>query len=163
MGIYYLEEPFPIYNFNNIAKLTGEVDGIYIADGEWNDGFYEFKLLLDRGCYHILQPDVTQSADMFEMVKIVAMAEVEGRHFIPHTFGNGVGLFANLQVALSVSNCLFFEYPFDPDTFPVSLNQAMIINSIIVNKDGFVELPDKPGLGIEMDQLLKEKYTQFKI
>lgn len=74
-----------------VSELTEKAEGIYIAGGEWNEGLHEFKLLLEKGCYHILQPDAIQSADLFETVKIAEMAQVHGKIFMSHTFGNGVG------------------------------------------------------------------------
>ncbi len=162
LGVYYLEEPLYIYDFEGIARLTAETN-IYIAGGEWNIGMHEFQWLLEKGAYDILQPDATQSGGMFQMHKVASMAAARGKKFIPHTWGNGIGLAANLQVALSASNCPFFEYPYDPLSLPVEVNQWMLAEPLQVDEDGYINAPEGPGLGITLNEELIEKYTTHRM
>lgn len=158
MGVYYLEEPLPIRDFEEISRLTKDTK-IRIAGGEWNIGIQEFKIMLDMGCYDIIQPDATQSEGLFQMRKIAALAETHNKLFIPHTWGNGIGLAANFQVALSVPNCPFFEYPYDEKLFNIDIFQGMIKNPLIIDKDGYLPASEKPGLGVELNYDFIEKYT----
>jgi L-alanine-DL-glutamate epimerase-like enolase superfamily enzyme len=158
LKVFYLEEPLYIYNFRGIAQLTRETN-IYIAGGEWNGPIHEFKWLLDHGCYDILQPDAMQSDGMFRMRQIAHMAYLDNKLFIPHTWGNGLGLIANLQVALSVPNCPFFEYPYDPETLGVEMNQAMIKEPLRVDAEGYIHAPKGPGLGVELNEDFIRRYT----
>lgn len=163
LDVFYLEEPLPMYDLENLSRLTSETD-IYIAGGECNMGIHEFKLLLEKNCYDILQPDASLSEDMFQIRKIAGMTLAFNKMFMPHTWGNGIGLFANLQIALTVPDPYspFFEYPYDPETWPVELNQAIIKNRLRVDKDGYVNAPEKPGLGFELDYEIVDKYTEFQ-
>ncbi|MCL5026229.1 MAG: mandelate racemase/muconate lactonizing enzyme family protein [Chloroflexi bacterium] len=164
LDVYYLEEPLYIYiyDFDAIARLTAETD-ILIAGGEWNVGTHEFRWLLEKGAYDILQPDATQSDGLFQMHKVAAMAQARGKKFIPHTWGNGIGLAANLQVALSAANCPFFEYPYDPVSLPVEVNQWMLQEPLRVDKEGYINAPTGPGLGITLNDELIEKYTTHRM
>jgi L-alanine-DL-glutamate epimerase-like enolase superfamily enzyme len=162
LEVYFLEEPLPIRDFNGIARLTQETQ-IKIAGGEWNIGIQEFKWMLEKGCYDILQPDATQSEGLFQMRKIAVLAELENKLFIPHTWGNGIGLAANFQVALAVPNCPYFEYPCDPETFGVDVFQRMVKNPLMIDPDGFIHASDTPGLGIELDREFVEKHTSYKL
>ena len=152
-----------MYDLENLSRLTSETD-IYIAGGECNMGMHEFKLLLEKNCYDILQPDASLSEDMFQIRKIAGMTLAFNKMFMPHTWGNGIGLFANLQIALTVPDPYspFFEYPYDPETWPVELNQAIIKNRLRVDKNGYVNAPEKPGLGFELDYEIVDKYTELQ-
>lgn len=163
LNVFFLEEPLPIYDFENLSKLTSETD-IYIAGGECNMGLHEFKLLLEKGCYDILQPDATLSEGMFQIRKIAAMALASNKMFIPHTWGNGIGLFANFQIALTVpdSSSPFFEYPYDPETWPIEFSQAMIENPLKVDKNGYVNASNEPGIGFKLNYEVIDKYTKFE-
>ncbi len=162
LGVYYLEEPLYIYDFDAIARLTAETN-IFIAGGEWNVGTHEFAWLLEKGAYDILQPDATQSDGLFQLHKIAAMAAAKGKKFMPHTWGNGIGLAANLQVAMSAANCPFFEYPYDPISLPVEVNQWMLREPLRVDGEGYVAAPAGPGLGIELDEELIEKHVTHRM
>jgi L-alanine-DL-glutamate epimerase-like enolase superfamily enzyme len=115
--------------------------------------------MLKRGCYDVLQPDATQSEGLFQMRKIAAMTDLEHKLFIPHTWGNGIGLAANFQVALAVPNCPFFEYPFDPETFGVDVFQGMLKNPLVPDQHGVLHASDRPGLGVELDEKFLATYT----
>jgi L-alanine-DL-glutamate epimerase-like enolase superfamily enzyme len=156
LNVYYLEEPLPMYDFDAIARLTRETS-IHIAGGECNSGIHEFKWMMEKGAYDIYQPDVAQTTGPWETLQVGLMAQAKGKMCIPHTWGNGIGLAANLQVALALPNCPYFEFPFDPEIYPVSLNQGMVTEPLEVDDEGFVHSNDKPGIGVELDEQVIER------
>ncbi|QPM66826.1 mandelate racemase/muconate lactonizing enzyme family protein [Atribacter laminatus] len=160
LKVFYLEEPLPMYDFDNLAKLNGEID-MYIAGGECNMGLHEFKILLEKNCYDVIQPDASLSEDLFQIKNIAALTMAHGKLFMPHTWGSGLNLFSNLQVALTVPDeySPYFEYPYDYESWKVELTQKMILNPIVPDKDGFIHAPSQPGLGFELDQKAIKKYT----
>jgi D-galactarolactone cycloisomerase len=162
LEVYFLEEPLPIYDFDSIARLTDET-GMYIAGGEWNTGMHEFRWMLEKGVYDILQPDATQSDGMCQIRQIAEAAGAQGKKLIPHTWGNGIGLAANLQVGLSISNCPYIEYPYDPLSLPVEVNQWMLQDPIRVDRDGCVPAPNGSGLGITLNDELIDRYTTHRM
>lgn len=157
MGVVWLEEPLPRFDFDDIARLTAEVD-IPIAGGEANAGLHEFKLLIERRCYDILQPDATLSEGLFQLRKIAGMAEAHGLQFVPHTWADGIGMAANLQLAASVPNCGYLEFPYDPPGFTMEAFQALLVNPILVEADGMVRVPEGPGLGVELNREAVERF-----
>lgn len=157
MGVVWLEEPLPRFQFEEIARLAAEVD-IPIAGGEANAGLHEFRWLIERRCYDILQPDATLSEGLFQLRKIAGMAEAFGLQFVPHTWADGVGMAANLHLAASVPNCGYLEFPYDPPHFTMEAFQALLVEPILPDADGYVRAPEGPGLGIELNRAALERF-----
>lgn len=87
-NVTWLEEPLPSDNLNGLAKLRSK-SPVEIAGGENDMGIFRFEDILSKGCYDIVQPDVTRSGGYLQLKKIDAMAEVKGVRCIPHIFGFG--------------------------------------------------------------------------
>ncbi|MFX0148672.1 MAG: mandelate racemase/muconate lactonizing enzyme family protein [Candidatus Hodarchaeota archaeon] len=147
-NITWLEEPLPSDNLNGLALLRSK-SPIEIAGGENDMGIFRFEDILSRGCYDIVQPDVTRSGGYLQVKKIDAMAEVKGVRCIPHIFGFGHILAANIHFIMA-SRCEWCEFPFIPDEFQV-------LEEPIICKKGYVKALDKPGLGVEINQKMFEE------
>jgi D-galactarolactone cycloisomerase len=160
LGVLWLEEPMPRHDYDGLRRLRDKVDRIKIAGGEDNHGLHEFKLLIDRGCYDILQPDALLSEGLFQMRKVAALAEAAGLAVVPHTWGNGIGLLANLQLAAAIPNCSHLEFPHDPPSgWTAAARDQMLTEPLVIDGEGFVHVPDRPGLGFEPDLERIERYT----
>jgi len=153
LGVLWLEEPLPRHDYSNLARLRERLTKIKLAGGEDNHGMHEFKLLIDRGCYDILQPDALLSEGIFQLRKIAAMAEAAHLEFVPHTWGNGIGLLANLHLAASIPDCPFLEFPHDPPSgFTLFSRDQMLREPLAIEADGKVKVPDRPGFGFALDE-----------
>ncbi len=153
LDLRWLEEPLPSDDLVGLAELRKRVD-VDIAGGE-NDAYtWRFREILEKGAYDIIQPDVTRSGGITEVKKIAAIAESYGKLCINHIFGIGPIQYANLQLIGAVSNCPYMEYGFFPDEF------LMTTAPIEVDKEGFAHLPEKPGLGFELDEEVFNKYKK---
>jgi D-galactarolactone cycloisomerase len=146
--ITWFEEPLPSDNLNGLAELRKQ-SPVEIAGGENDMGIFRFEDILSRGCYDIIQADVNRSGGFLQLKKIDAMAEVKGVRLIPHTFGYGLQLAANLHFVLS-SRCEWLEFPFFPDQFQV-------LEEPIKVEKGWVKSIEKPGLGVEVNREMLEK------
>lgn len=158
-GVYWLEEPLYAYDLAGLAALRRTVN-LRIAGGELNHGLHEFELYMERDCYDVYQPDCTFAGGITTARKVAGMAEARGLMFSPHTWSNGIGLMANLHLAAAVPNCPFIEYPYDPPNWTPAVRDFPLAEPIRVDKDGFITLPDRPGLGIELDE---DKLRQFEV
>ena len=145
LNILWLEEPLARFDLDGLAMVARKTH-IPLAGGEKNTGLNEFLDLARREGYHILQGDSVFSGGMFEMRKAAALAEAYHKLFIPHTWSNPCGLFANLQVAASLPNCPWFELPFEPPAYSVEMYKDVFEDGIHV-ENGFIHLPEQPGLG----------------
>jgi D-galactarolactone cycloisomerase len=146
--INWLEEPLPSDNLNGLAALRKRA-AIEIAGGENDMGIFRFEDILSKGCYDIVQPDVCRSGGFLQLKKIDAMAEVKGVRCIPHIFGFGHILAANIHFIMA-SRCDWCEFPFIPDEFQVLEEPIKCIN-------GKVKALEKSGIGVEINQKMFEE------
>jgi D-galactarolactone cycloisomerase len=160
MGCYWIEEPLPRHNYDDLARLRDRLDRLRVAGGEDNHGLHEFKLLLDRKCYDVLTPDALLSEGVFQLRKVAALAEASFCEFAPHTWGNGIGFLANLHLAASTPNLTYLEYPHDPPSgWTAAARDQMLAEPLLADSDGLVTVPDRPGFGFVLDYEAIERYT----
>src|SRR5947207_3817326 len=160
MRVRWLEEPLPRHDYDGLRRLRDRLDTLPVAGGEDNHGLHEFKLLIDRGCYDILQPDALLSEGVGQMRKVAALAAVAGLEAAPHTWGNGIGLMANLHLAAAIPNCPFLEFPHDPPSgFTAAARDQMLLEPLTIEQDGCVHVPNRPGFGLVLDEERIARYT----
>lgn len=159
LGFVWLEEPLSRYDFDHLARLNAAV-GIAIAGGENNRYLHEFHWMLERGTYDILQPDGLVSEGISQLRKVAALCEVRNKLCVPHHGGGGIGTYGHLHFSASVPNSPWLEVMRDqPGEFPWPHNQLVVTTPIMVENDGYVSLPQGPGLGIEVDEAFVRRYA----
>ena len=154
----WLEEPLYRYNYDGLAKLSNEVD-IPIAGGEINIGIHDFKLMMDKKCYDIYQPNCTMSEGMSQIRKIAAIADSYGYICNPHAWIPGLGVMQSMHLVASIPNFTYLEYPYDPPIIVPDTFQGVIKEYYEVEEDGYITLPDKPGYGFELDEEKIKKHS----
>ncbi len=159
LGVIWLEEPLPRHDYIGLRRLRDRLGTLQLAGGENNHGIHDFKLLVDRGCYDVLQPDAVLSEGVYQLRKVAALAEAAGLQLAPHTWTHGVGLLANLQLVASIPNSSWFEFPHEPPGWPASALSQMLAEQPWIDSDGCLIVPDRPGFGFELDDELIERYT----
>jgi L-alanine-DL-glutamate epimerase-like enolase superfamily enzyme len=159
-GVYWLEEPLDAYDYNAIAELRSKLTTLRLAGGELNRGPEEIKTYLEKGCYDVYQPDCTFIGGISTTRKIAAMVEAEGKVFTPHTWTNGVGLVANLHCAAASSRVPYIEFPYDPPLWGPEHRDFIFKEPVRIDSEGYVWLPQGPGLGIELDEDKLAQYEQ---
>jgi len=158
MGFVWLEEPLSRYDYAGLTKLNASV-GIAIAGGENNRYLHEFHWMLEQGCYDILQPDGLVSEGIGQLRKLAALAEVRNKLCVPHHGGGGIGTYAHLHFSAAVPNSPWLEVMRDrPGEFPWPA-QYLPSTPIFPDSEGYVRLPQGPGLGIELDEEFVKKYV----
>jgi len=149
LGVAWVEEPLSRYNYDDLARLAAAVD-VRLAGGEGCSGLHEFRRLLDAGCYSIVQPDAIVAEGLGQLRKIAAYAEMHHRLCIPHHGGNGFAVAAHLQLSASCPNSPYLELMQDPPGIGVTEIQGLITEPFDVDPNGYVQVPDSPGLGVEL-------------
>ena len=149
-GLRWLEEPLYKHDYDGYAQLRASTT-IPIATGEFNSDLHEFRDLITNGCLDIVQPDVTISTGILNGKKVAGMAEAYNLEFSPHTWTNGLGLVANLQLMASTPNCPYCEYPFEPPGWVPEARDFMLTEPLLIDEEGYIAVPQKPGLGVELD------------
>ena len=148
----FFEEPVRPENFEALAKLTAK-SPIPIATGEAVFTKFQFRDLLATGAADIIQPDVAATGGLTEMKKIAAMAEAHYVSVAPHNPLGPLATASNVHFAATAPNFLVLEYHADD----VGL-RAEILHEPLRLEDGYVVLPDAPGLGVELNEEVFEKY-----
>ena len=150
LDVYWLEEPLYQYDFDGYARLRAETD-VRIAGGEMLAELHPFRELLVRGGLDVVQPDATLSGGILTCRKISALAEAFGAEYAPHTWTNGIGLAANLQLIGAAPNAAFCEFPYEPGRWVPEARDGMLTEPLTVDADGTIAIPQEPGLGVEVD------------
>lgn len=160
-GVVWLEEPLGRYDFDNLIRLR-EASEIYIAGGELNQGLDGFRWLIERGVYDVIQPDCGLSEGVSQLRKVAAMAEIYNRHFAPHHGMSGIGLAAALHLACTFPGLTWMEMMYEPRTRTVESFQQLggILQSRIwIDDAGHVSPPDRPGLGVVINEKMIQNYA----
>jgi len=141
----WFEEPVPPDQPEAMARVAAAVP-VPVATGERLCGTAEFAAAL-RGGAEILQPALGRAGGLWEGRKIAVLAEAHGAQVAPHLYAGPVEWAANIHLAAAIPNLLMAE------TIETALHDALIGGAIGV-EDGFVPVPEGPGLGIEVNEAL---------
>jgi L-alanine-DL-glutamate epimerase-like enolase superfamily enzyme len=149
--VYWMEEPLHRGDYDGHAALRRSTT-LRIAGGEMTRERYEFDQLLARDCLDVFQPDVACSLGMEGLRRLAEAVEARGRMFTPHTWGNGIGLMANLHLTAGAASAPFIEFPYDPPQWSIARRDFMLTQPIDIDRAGWITLSDAPGLGLALDE-----------
>ena len=152
----WLEEPLDMYAFDEMAALRRQTK-TPIAGGELTPGWHEHKILFEKESLDIYQPDSTFSG-VDTAVKVMHEALRRGLEFSPHTWSNGIGLAINLQVAAACPKKKAVEFPYEPPAWIPQYRDGIMTEHFNIDKEGYINLSDKPGLGFEIDEKALSRY-----
>ena len=160
LGVAWFEEPISPEDNDGYVEVTRALD-IAIAGGENEFTKYGFRRILASRSMDIVQPDVCAAGGITECKKIAALAQASAISCVPHAWGTAIGLAATIHYIASLPDtpmCLFpvpplleYEQTFNPF-------RDLLAKEPIVHKGGFVDVSTKPGLGIEIDRAVLDKY-----
>jgi L-alanine-DL-glutamate epimerase-like enolase superfamily enzyme len=150
--VFHYEEPIPYTDLDGLAQVAAALD-IPVAVGEQQHTRYDFKDILVRGAADIVQPDVTKCGGLSEGKKIAALADAFGKYVTTHTTTVSVGLAAHLHFWASTPNCRYAQ----EFNVVASRQRASILTSPLLPRDGYLAVPDGPGLGVEIDEAAVER------
>jgi galactonate dehydratase len=148
----FIEEPVLPEN-NEALREIAAITTIPIATGERMFSRWDFKTLLSEGYADIIQPDLSHAGGITECKKIASMAEAYDVALAPHCPLGPIALAACLQVDATCHNAIIQE-----QSLGIHYNQGndlldyLADKSVFAYKDGHVTLPQKPGLGVEMNE-----------
>ena len=149
--LLWVEEPiWPMDDYDGLAYVKDK-SNILIAAGENEYTRYGFREMITKRAVDIVQPDTIKSGGLLECRKILALAEVWNLQLIPHSFYFGPGVAATLHFALSNMGSEYIEIKAVP-------LEASFIQPSLRPERGYLAPPDKPGLGIEVDEDVVKRY-----
>jgi len=149
--VYWMEEPLHRGDYAGMARLRS--DGIVrIAGAELTRERYELDTLLERECLDVYQPDAVCTVGLSGLADFAARVEARGCVFTPHTWGNGLGLLANLHLTVGAAAAPFLEYPIDEPEWTAARRDFLLSEPVAVDADGWLTVGSDPGLGLRLDE-----------
>jgi len=147
-GVAWLEEPFPAHDYRSYreAKAFGRVP---LAAGENHYTRFEFSRLIDEGVVTILQPDLSKTGGVTEVMKIAAMASAHKLPVHPHTSMTGLNMAASIHVLAALDDPGYFEGDVSRNNL---FRDVMVNEPYRVDASGCVLPLEGPGLGLEVDE-----------
>jgi L-alanine-DL-glutamate epimerase-like enolase superfamily enzyme len=155
--IFFVETPLWADDLAGYAELALR-SPIKIAAGEWLATRYEFLDLMDRGLVQVAQPDVGRVGGLTEARRVCDLAGERGRLVVPHGWKTGITIAATAHLAAVTRQMPFFEF------VPQSLAESALRRELVLDElelvDGRLALPQKPGLGIELNREALERFEE---
>jgi L-alanine-DL-glutamate epimerase-like enolase superfamily enzyme len=150
----WLEEPFHTSALDAYAALS-HTSKIKLAGGEGAHNFYMARHLINYGQVGFIQIDTGRIGGIGPSKRVADYAAAKGVAFVNHTFTSHLALSASLQAYAGLCDNDICEYPFAPKPLAVELTS----NHLHRDADGYVIVPDAPGLGIEIDPAAIHRYS----
>jgi L-alanine-DL-glutamate epimerase-like enolase superfamily enzyme len=148
---FWLEEPLHPDNIEGYARLAA-VSPIRIAAGEQETTIQGFEALLNAGLA-VVQPDVARVGGPSQAVEIGRLAARHHRLCVNHSYKTGISIAASLHFLAALPNSSLLEYCVEQGP----LRQTLTREPFAV-VDGFVDVPQEPGLGVTLDEAVLERY-----
>jgi L-alanine-DL-glutamate epimerase-like enolase superfamily enzyme len=148
----WFEEPVNADDKAGQAEVRASTD-IPIASGESEFTRFDFRDLITLGAVDILQPDLAIMGGITEGMRIAAMAGAFQLTVAPHLWGSALLFASGLHLAAATPNCTILEYSlgFNP------LLRELVLEPPVI-RDGLMYIPDRPGLGVTLNQEFVQKY-----
>ena len=151
-NVFWYEEPFLPEDIDSFTALRGTV-GVRIAAGENEFGVQGFRELIRAQAVDIVLPDASRCGGISEVWRVAKMAAAAGLAFAPHSWSDAVAVMANAQVVSAMPNGLTVEVDQTGNPFI----EALLVEPLRV-RDGQIALKGQPGLGVELNQAVVERW-----
>ena len=140
------EEPVPPDNLAAL-KAVRDKSPVAISAGERLYNLRQYKDMFDLRAADYIQPDISHAGGLMELKKISALADMHYTGFAPHNPSGPVANAATLQLAGCCTNFSILEIMYSDVPW-----RADVTNEELKYEDGYIYVPDKPGIGIEINE-----------
>ena len=157
----WYEEPVVPEDYAGYRVLRDKLN-MPIAGGENEHTLFGFRELIGRGCVDVAQPDIGSAGGFTACRHIAALAQSHGVQVNPHVWGSGIAQAASLQLIAALPVTHHGVFPTEPileyDTSSHPFRHELI-SPAVVQQGGWVDVPQKPGLGIEVNREVLGRYA----
>lgn len=150
--LYWMEEPVYADHIEGYARIANACE-TRVVGGEEEYTVYGFSDFIERGGVDGVQPDVARSGGITHMKKIGDLAAAHGIPLLPHGYSTDIVVGASLHVIAATQNAPLIEYCVEDSP----LRWDVVAESLPA-VDGYVEIPDQPGLGLSLDRDVLAEY-----
>jgi D-galactarolactone cycloisomerase len=154
--VFWIEEPLPYDDVAGYAELKSRITTRIAAGESWYTRF-GFKPFIERRAVDVLQPEPGSTGGLTEAWRIATLGSAWGLPCVPHAWGTGIILAAGLHLATSISNGFLLEYKRAPDPLVHE-----IFTEPLTPRQGYLAVPNTPGLGIHFEKERALKTFPFK-
>jgi len=152
-NLVFFEEPLPYTDPEGYVALCKSTS-VPVAGGECLTGLTEWQTFIEKDGFDIGQPDASFTGGLSVVVQVADMLAARDRTIATHAWGAGGSLMQNIHAAFACANTTIVEVP--PDYGPL---HSEIIRESFQMRDGYVLLPEGPGLGIVLSEETKSRYS----
>jgi L-alanine-DL-glutamate epimerase-like enolase superfamily enzyme len=145
-GYVSFEDPIPSTDIEGLIELRQKLT-VPIEVGEFLNAIQAFAEYIRRGALDIVRLISDNVGGITGSFRVGQLADAFGMPCTPHNWGNGFDLAVHMQLELALPNCYWFEMPYPP-TLP---DRSYMKHQFRLDKDGYVNAPPGPGLGVELD------------
>ncbi|GAU75969.1 mandelate racemase/muconate lactonizing enzyme family protein [Fusibacter sp. 3D3] len=149
----FLEDPIPPDNMDVMYEVASKTV-IPVATGERFINIQEFEMLLQRKAARYVRPDVCALGGLTPSKKVAAIAEANYVTIVPHNPLGPVSTAACMQLSAAVPNFTILEFP----SFYNGGKESEMIKEAFIVEEGYILIPDRPGIGIELADDIQEKF-----
>jgi L-alanine-DL-glutamate epimerase-like enolase superfamily enzyme len=153
--IYFAEATLQHDDLAGHAKLAAQ-SAIRICGAEAAATRFEIREWLERGGVSVVQPNIGRGGGLTEIRRIAELCELHGAEVIPHGWKTGITSAVGCHFQAACPAAPLFEYV-SPRVFDSPLRRELVSPEPVV-KDGYMELPTAPGLGIELNEELVDRW-----
>jgi gluconate/galactonate dehydratase len=153
--LLWLEDPTPPHDLASVADIAARTttpictgENLYRLDG--------FAALLALGGVDVLAPDIQKVGGLAETRRIAALGDVHSRPLAPHNIAGPIGTLASAHVCASIPNLLALEW----HAASVPFFDELLVGGGPVIVDGYIALPDGPGIGADLDLEVARRYAR---
>lgn len=160
LDVHWFEEPVSPEDLDGYVEVSRRLD-MAVAGGENEFTKFSFHRILEKRAMDIVQPDVCAAGGITECKKIAALAQASAIQCVPHAWGTAIGLAATMHFLASLPYtppCLVptppmleYEQTFNPFRDELSTTD-------LTHQGGIVQVPTGPGLGIDINREVLERY-----
>ena len=143
----WLEEPFVSGALEAYKQLSLRTDPLKLAAGEGCHTFHQARQMIDYAGIGYVQIDAGRIGGISVAKRVADYAHARGVAYVNHTFTSHLQLSASLQPFAGLKDDVIAEYPVEPKSLAIDLTS----NHIERDKDGFIHVPDAPGLGMTVN------------
>lgn len=156
LGVFHYEEPRPHYDLDGLAQVADALD-MPVAAGEMIYTLYEYRDLILRGRVDIIQPDIVKAPGFTEFQKIAALCTAFGKPITVHNTQPILSTVAHLHVCAAYS---IIPYSQEYNIEEISIRDRWpVLKEPLQVKDGYLDVPNGPGLGVELDEEMLKKLS----
>ena len=152
--IGWFEEALPPDDIEGFIRLRYAAP-LPITGGEVLTRRQSFMPWIERGALDIVQPDATKCGGLTEARRIAWMAQDHNIGFVSHGWNTAVGLAADLHLAAAIPVAHYVEY-----LTPAPYIEEIVTEPFQLDADGFLAIPETPGLGIELDRDALQRFAR---